>query len=126
MLELPFGPFRPYHSPPGAWKLRKCSVSRLFSKSFDKVDIDITQRKLKSLGIHGQLGKWLLSLLSVRLQSVPVEGKKSQPKPVLSGVPQGLVLGPLMFLILIGDIDQNAATSFLSNFAEDTHIGHDL
>ena len=97
-----------------------------FAKAFDKVDIGITLRKLKSLGIHGHLGKWLQSFLSGRLQSVLVEGKKSQPKPVLSGVPQGSVLGPLLFLILIGDIDQDVATSFLSSFADDTRIGHGI
>ena len=97
-----------------------------FTKAFDKVDIGITLRKLKSLGIYGHLGKWLQSFLSGRLQSVLVEGKKSQPKPVLSGVPQGSVLGPLLFLILIGDIDQDVATSFLSSFADDTLIGHGI
>ena len=95
-----------------------------FAKAFDKVDIGITLRKLKSLGIHGNLGKWLLSFLSGRLQCVLVNGKKSQPKPVLSGVPQGSVLGPLLFLILIGDIDKDIVTSFLSSFADDTRVGH--
>ena len=95
-----------------------------FAKAFDKVDIGITLRKLKSLGIHRHLGKWLQSFLSGRLQSVLVEGKKSQPKPVLSSLPQRSVLGPLLFLILIGDIDQDVATSFLSSFADDTCIGH--
>ena len=52
-----------------------------------------------------------------------VEGKKSQPKPVTSGVPQGSVLGPLLFLVLIGDIDKTVASSFLSSFADDTRVG---
>ena len=95
-----------------------------FAKAFDKVDIGITLRKLKSLGIHGNLGKWLLSFLSGHLQCVLVNGKKSQPKPVLSGVPQGSVLGPLLFLILSGDIDKDIVTSFLSSFADDTRVGH--
>ena len=95
-----------------------------FAKAFDKVDIGKNLRKLKSLGIHGNLGKWLLSFLSGRLQCVLVNGKKSQPKPVLSGVPQGSVLGPLLFLILIGDIDKDIVTPFLSSFADDTRVGH--
>ena len=72
---------------------------------------------------HRQSSK---SFLTGCLQSVLVEGKKSQPKPVLSGVPQGSVLGPLLFLILIRDIDQDVTTSFLSSFADDTRIGHGI
>ena len=45
------------------------------------------------------------------------------PKTVVFGVPQGSVLGPLLFLVLIGNIDQNVATSFLSSFADDTRVG---
>ena len=53
-----------------------------------------------------------------------MNGKKSQPKPVLSDVPQGSVLRALLFLILIGDIDKDIETSSLSSFAEDTRVGH--
>ena len=56
-------------------------------------------------------------------QSVLVEGRKSRPQPVVSGVPQGSVLGPLLFLVLIGGIDRNIASSFLSSFADDTRVG---
>ena len=47
----------------------------------------------------------------------------STPKQVISGVPQGSVLGPLLFLVLIGDIDKEVATAFLSSFADDTRVG---
>ena len=94
-----------------------------FAKAFDKVDHGITLRKLKLLGIKGQLGRWICSFLTNRVQSVLVEGKKSKPKPVTSGVPQGSVLGPLLFLVLIGDIDKTVASSFLSSFADDTRVG---
>ena len=97
-----------------------------FAKAFDKVDHNITLAKLKSLGITGRLGRWLQSFLLGRQQTVIVEGRPSDPHPVLSGVPQGSVLGPLLFLILIGDIDQNIAESFLASFADDTRVGHEI
>ena len=94
-----------------------------FAKAFDKVDHGITLNKLASTGIYGNLGRWLFSFLTNRTQSVLVEGRKSRPQPVISGVPQGSVLGPLLFLVLIGDIDKNIASSFLSSFADDTRVG---
>ena len=93
-----------------------------FAKAFDKVDIDITLRKLKSLGIQGEIGRWLTDFLTNRKQTVLVDGRKSAPQHVSLGVPQGSVLGPLQFLILIGDIDQNIAFSFISSFADDTRV----
>ena len=75
------------------------------------------------MGISGKIGKWIHSFLTGRKQSVVVNGSKSPPADVLSGVPQGSVLGPILFLILIGDIDKNVAHSFLSSFADDTRIG---
>ena len=97
-----------------------------FSKAFDKVDIGITLHKLKLMGIRGKLGRWLLSFLTNRVQTILVNGSKSDPQKVLSGVPQGSVLGPLLFLILIGDIDQTIVSSFLSSFADDTRIGKEI
>ena len=97
-----------------------------FSKAFDKVDIGVTLRKLKLIGIHGRLGRWLHNFLTGRLQAVVVNGIRSTPRQVLSGVPQGSVLGPLLFLVLIGDIDQDIATSFLSSFGDDTRLGHGI
>ena len=94
-----------------------------FAKAFDKVDLGITVRKLHQLGIRGQLGRWLLSFLTNRTQTVVVNGKKSRPQPVISGVPQGSVLGPILFLVLLGDIDSEVANSFLSSFADDTRVG---
>ena len=97
-----------------------------FAKAFDKVDISITLCKLKSLGIDGKLGRWLHCFLTGRSQRVIVNGAISDPKPVISGVPQGSVLGPLLFLILISDIDQDVRTSFISSFADDTRVGHGI
>ena len=79
-------------------------------------------KKLSLLGIRGQLLKWIKSFLSARTQMVMVNGVLSDPAPVLSGVPQGSVIGPLLFLILIGDIDENVAHSFIASFADDTRL----
>ena len=94
-----------------------------FSKAFDKVDHLITLKKLKALGISGKLGRWLQSFLTDRTQTVLVNGARSRSGHVKSGVPQGSVIGPLLFLVLIGDIDANVATSFVSSFADDTRVG---
>ena len=93
-----------------------------FSKAFDKLDFNIVLTKLKNIGINGKLGKWIYSFLTGRYQTVLVNGSKSNETRVLSGVPQGSVLGPLLFLILIGDIDKAISHSFLSSFADDTRI----
>ena len=95
-----------------------------FAKAFDKVDFGITLRKLKEFGVDGKLGRWLYHFLTGRFQTVMVNGSKSNPEPMKSGVPQGSVLGPLLFLVLISDIDKSIASSFLSSFANDTRIGH--
>ena len=94
-----------------------------FAKAFDKVDFGITLQKLHSLGITGKVGTWIYSFLTNRKQTVLVNGSRSRPTDVKSGVPQGSVLGPLLFLILIGDIDRDLAKAFLSSFADDTRIG---
>lgn len=93
-----------------------------FSKAFDKVDIDILLKKVANLGIGGKIGMWLHSFLTNRSQSVLVNGVKSESAPVISGVPQGSVLGPLLFLILIADIDRGLIIALLSSFADDTRM----
>ena len=97
-----------------------------FAKAFDKVDIGLNLNKLQNLGINGKLGRWLRVFLTRRTKQVIVDGCASNPKPVLSGVPQGSVLGPLLFLILIGDIDANITESFISSFADDTRAGNGI
>ena len=83
-----------------------------FAKAFDKVDFMVTLKKLKGLGISGKVGKWIHSFLTYRSQVVLVQNARSQPMAVKSGVPQGSVLGPLLFLVLIGEIDQGIARVF--------------
>jgi hypothetical protein len=92
-----------------------------FSKAFDKVDHKILLSKIDSIGIKGCLHDWMSSFLSDRLQYVTVDGSISKPCKVLSGVPQGTVLGPLFFLIYINDIQQNLSPgTTLRLFADDS------
>ena len=97
-----------------------------FSKAFDKVDHKILMKKLKSIGVGGKIAKWIHSFLHGRIQEVIVNGVKSKPAPVLSGVPQGSVLGPLLFIIMMIDIDTDLLHSFLSSFADDTRVSKDI
>ena len=97
-----------------------------FSKAFNKVDMGVTLEKLKSIGMNGKVGRWLQSFLTGRQQSVVINREQSDPQPVVSGVPRGSVLGPLLFLVLIGDIDEGVVSSFLSSFADDTRITYGI
>ena len=98
-----------------------------FSKAFDKVDPGILCHKLRELGISGKLGILLHDFLSDREQVILANGVKSNSSQVLSGVPQGTVLGPILFLILINDIDESInSSSFVSLFADDTRIAKEV
>ena len=94
-----------------------------FSKAFDKVDHCILIEKLRLMGINGPLMLWIQSYLFQRSQKVMVNGVLSEPVLVRSGVPQGSVLGPLLFLVMMADIDEDLIHSFLSSFADDTRVG---
>ena len=93
-----------------------------FSKAFDKVDHKILLQKLYACGIRGKLLNWLKSYLSNRIQTVVVNGKSSYLAEVKSGVPQGTVLGPILFLIYINDLSKCIKHSLISHFADDTRI----
>ena len=93
-----------------------------FGKAFDKVDINLLLQKIKKCGIGGKLGNWLHDFLTNRCQTVLVNGCRSKVILVISGVPQGSVLGPLLFLIFISDIDLSVKQSSLSSFADDTKL----
>ena len=91
-----------------------------FAKAFDKVDHNLVLKKAQSFGIDGQLLKWIQQFLKDRNQSVVVNGKVSTPREVVSGVPQGSVLGPLIFLMLISDIDEKIEHAKVASFVDDT------
>ena len=100
-----------------------CDVIYLdFSKAFDVVDHNILMKKLKMLGITGKIGYWIHSFLSNRKQTVTVNGTRSDTCPVTSGVPQGSVLGPVLFLIMISDINKDILQAITSVFADDTKV----
>ena len=78
-----------------------------FSKAFVRVPHQHLLRKLHHFDIRGHLRKWISSFLTGSTQSVIVEGVASESVTVASGIPQGLALGPLLFLLFINDLPDN-------------------
>ena len=92
-----------------------------FAKAFDSVPHRRLISKLESYGISGRVLNWIKNYLNERQQTVSVNGEKSDPVEVLSGVPQGTVLGPLLFVLYINDIlDNTKSHGFM--FADDTKL----
>ena len=78
-----------------------------FSKVFDRVLHQGLLKKIHHCGIRGTTYQWISSFLNSRTQQVLVEGQSSEKVLVVSGVPQGSVLGPVLFLIFIIDLPDN-------------------
>ena len=74
------------------------------------------------MGITSKLGKWFYHFLVNRTQFVRLPSGSSSDCQVISGVPQGTVLGPLLFLILMSDIDEGITNSKIISFADDSRL----
>ena len=96
-----------------------------FSKAFDTVPHNRLLLKLDNYGIRGNLLTWISNFLKYRSQRVVVGGEHSAWTDVVSGVPQGTVLGPLLFLAYINDLPQNL-NSEVRLFADDCVIYHEI
>ena len=105
------------HNPPQYTLAIFCDLS----KAFDILDHQILQDKLSNIGIRGHALTWISNYLTNRTQYVEIDKHKSSSQNIDHGVPQGSVLGPLLFLIYINDIQYSTQEQILS-FADDTTI----
>lgn len=92
-----------------------------FQKAFDTVPHQRLLAKIRSYGIDGLLSDWLRDFFTNRTQRVVVKGVKSAPSVIESGIPQGSVLGPILFVIFINDLPDDISSSIYL-FADDTKI----
>ena len=92
------------------------------SKAFDKVSHGRLLHKLREFGCGGTLLQWFSSYLTDRRQRVTVAGVTSDSLPVSSGVPQGSILGPALFLLFVNDLPDAIESSDVAMFADDTKI----
>ena len=121
-------------------KSYSCGVFVDLQKAFDTVNHDVLLFKLEYYGIRGSALKWFKSYLSNRSQFVSINNVFSATRMIKCGVPQGSILGPLLFLIYINDLHECIKHSTAYHFADDTnllliensikklnqHINHDL
>ena len=91
-------------------------------KAFDTVNHKILLSKLEYYGIRGSINAWFKSYLYKRRQKVTINGFESEIKLLNHGVPQGSVLGPLLFLLYINDLHKSIHNSKVYHFADDTNL----
>ena len=91
-------------------------------KAFDTVNHKILLSKLEHYGVRGVANDWFSSYLSLRKQKVSLEGISSEYRDISCGVPQGSILGPLLFLLYINDMHKAVKHSLMHHFADDTNL----
>ena len=99
-----------------------CGIFIDLQKAFDTVDHQILLKKLENYGIRGLANNWFKSYLTNRQQYVSINGFNSSSKIMHYGVPQGSVLGPLLFLIYINDLHKSIKFCTTHHFADDTNL----
>ena len=97
-----------------------------FSNAFAKVDHGTLLHKLRAVGITGNIGIWLFHFLTDRSHFVRLPEGISEDHHVLGNVPQGTVFGPLLFLIMISDIDKDVSASKLASFVDNPSYSCDV
>ena len=93
-----------------------------FSKAFDTVNHKLLLAKLDILGFEKNTCDWILSYLSGRQQMVKTDTESSKWSPIINGVPQGSILGPLLFTILISDMRRSIWSGSYITYADDTNL----
>ena len=102
------------HDPETTWAIL-CEISM----TFDVIDHDILLSKMNKYGIRGIANDWLTNYLSGRQQYVDIYGVTSHKGQIQIGVPQGSILGPLLYLLCVSDI-RNSCHGMILSFADDT------